>query len=382
MVNMITAYTLEVDDKEYALKEILDMLDLEHNLKKYSAGIMICHSDFIETGVAQEIAGKLPFDVVGCTSLANITNGMDDSLMLSISLFTSDTIRFSAFSVDNLVREDAIKSAYEAANMGGERPALIMTFVPLLIQVAHEQIMLRLDEASGGVPIYGSVAADHTADYSTCHTFFNGAASQTALSVLMFWGDIEPKFYYSEMSEKYIQRQRAVITKSQGNMLMEVNNVPLMEYLETIGVTRGRSTEALGGVPFLIDLGDGTNPVARGIHTITEEGYALCGGLMPENATIAIGSVERADVLRLTRETVGKVLEAEDIHGIIMSPCASHFLVLGANAQEQKDIIKQMIPSDIPYQVCYSGGEICPAYDGEGNIYNRFHSYTFTACVF
>ena len=59
MINMITAYTLEVDDTEYALEELMEQLDLSSNLLKYSAGIMHFHTDFIETGVAKEIAEQL-----------------------------------------------------------------------------------------------------------------------------------------------------------------------------------------------------------------------------------------------------------------------------------------------------------------------------------
>jgi hypothetical protein len=381
MMTMLTAYTLEVDDAEYALQEILEQLDLENKRLKNAAAIMICHSDFIKTGVAREIAEKLPFDVVGGTSLATMTSGADDSLMLSVSVLTSDDIEFVAFNTTDLANEESYAKAYNAAKKDGT-PALVIPFVPLLIAVAHEQVMLNLDKAVGGAPIFGTVAADHTVDYSTCHTIFNGNISQNALAVLTVWGDFNPVFCYSEMSERYHQRQRAVITKAQGNMLMEVNNTPVLEYLETIGLTKGQGAEALGGVPFLIDFGDGTKPLARGVHTITPEGYAICGGNMPENATFAIGSVERDDVLRLTEDTLRDVFGTGKKQGLLMFPCASHFLVLGSDSQEQKDIIKRMIPSDIPYQVGYSGGEVCPAYDGQGHTHNRFHSYTFVACIF
>ena len=381
MVKMLTAYTLEVDDKDYALKEILEQLDLEQNQKKNMAGIIVCHSDFIGTGVAQEIAGKLPFDMVGCTSLANMVSGMDDSLMLSVSVFASDEIRFSAFSASGLENRDSVAKAYTAVKLDGS-PALVVPFIPLLLSVAHEQIMLDLDEVTDGAPVCGGVAADHTSDYSTCYTIINGEASQSAMAALAFWGELNPVFYYSEMSEKYVQRQRAVITKSQGNLLMEVNHIAFPEYLESIGVLKGHAAETLGGVPFLIDFGDGTPPVARGIHTITEEGYAYCGGLMPENATLAIGSIERDDVIRLTEETMQAVLKGGKNQGLLLFPCASHYLVLGADAQEQKNIIIDKIQGSIPYQMSYSGGEICPAYDAAGKIHNRFHSYTFTACAF
>lgn len=168
MIRMLTAYTLEVDDAQYALAEILGQLDLEHNLLKNTAGMMVCHSDFVGTGVASEIAEKLPFDVVGGTSLATMTAGEDDSLMLSVSVLTSDDIEFSAFSAGRLDQPGSIAEAYRAVKKE-KTPALVIPFIPLLVSVAHEQIMLDLDAVVDDAPVFGTVVADHTADYSTCH---------------------------------------------------------------------------------------------------------------------------------------------------------------------------------------------------------------------
>ncbi len=382
MLKMLTAYTLEMDDPEYALEEIEQQLQCEKNLLAHSAGVLICHPDFIDAGVAQHIAKSLPFEVIGGTSLSNLTTGGDEPLMLSLSVYTSDEISFSTLSVPDLSVPGAMESAYRSVARPGEQPALLFTFFPLLMTMGAEQMVLDLDKVAGGAPIFGTVVIDHTPTYSKCFTLLGGEVSQGALRSLLFWGDLQPAFCVSQMSGKYIQKQRAIITKSQGSVLMEVNDVPLTEYLETIGVTRGKATEALGAVPFLVDFGDGTQPVARGIHTVTPEGYALCGGLMPENATLAIGSVEFEDVLRMTRETIQAALDKGKRQGFLMFPCASHFLVLGADITPQRDILKALTPDSLPYQLCYSGGEVCPVYDKDGKLHNRFHSYSFIACIF
>jgi hypothetical protein len=36
----------------------------------------------------------------------------------------------------------------------------------------------------------------------------------------------------------------------------------------------------------------------------------------------------------------------------------------------------------MPFFMAYSGGEICPVKDRIGVLQNRFHNFTFVACIF
>ncbi|MDR2738996.1 MAG: hypothetical protein LBB68_04085 [Treponema sp.] len=71
MIKVLNACTAEIDDVDLAVSEILEQLDVPGNLRNNSIGIIACYYEFIETGVVAEICKRLPFDVVGCTTLGN-----------------------------------------------------------------------------------------------------------------------------------------------------------------------------------------------------------------------------------------------------------------------------------------------------------------------
>ena len=70
MIQMMTAFTTEVDEIDDALNEILGQLNLGA-LKKNSAGIITCHSDFADSGLIEALAERLPFDTIGATTMAS-----------------------------------------------------------------------------------------------------------------------------------------------------------------------------------------------------------------------------------------------------------------------------------------------------------------------
>ena len=58
MITTLTAFTHEIDDAAEATAEILAQLDLEHNLKQNSVGILTCYSEFVESGVVQNLCAN------------------------------------------------------------------------------------------------------------------------------------------------------------------------------------------------------------------------------------------------------------------------------------------------------------------------------------
>ncbi len=382
MIKLLTAYTLEADDADFAISEILQQLDLAQNALAHSAGFLFCHPDFIETGVAQRIGEALPFEVVGGTSIATVTKGLSDLVGLSLSVLTSDTVSFQAVHTTQRGPQ-AMEALYQEGQKGqANPPSMIFPFVPLGMAADMEVALEVMDRLSGGVPIFGSLTVDHTPDFSRVFSLHNGEAFQDGLVFLFAFGDLTPEFYVAEISPSRIQKQRAIITDSDGHILKKVNDMLLIDYLESIGLQRGQAEQGIAAIPFVIDLGDGTKPVARAFHSITEEGFVLVGGHMPIGATLAIGSLEYADVMRMAQETMDFILSGPPQQSALMFPCASHFFVLGSKASEEVALFHQRMDDACAYQVCYSGGEICPVYDQKGKLHNRFHSFTCVACKF
>ena len=378
MIQLLTAHTLEADDADFALAEILEQLDMENNSKKHSAGFLFCHPDFISNGIAQHIAEALPFEVVGGTTVCNLTEGLSDLAGLSVSVITSDTVEFTAASMPGCHSGEEIAKVYQEAT--ADKNGLPSLVFPFATSAVGDIAVRILDDLTGSqTPFFGTNAVDNTADSSQAVALHNGVTFRDGLVILLAWGEIKAKFFVSEISKDYIQRQHAIITKSEGHIVMSINDICPADYLESIGISRDQATGNLHVIPFVIDLRDGTKPVARVFYDLTPEGYIVTGGAMPENATVAVGSLDSDDLVRLTNETLDKVLSSGKSQGMLLFPCVSHFWAMENTPFK---MIQDKMDGIIPYHVFYSGGEICPVYNTNGKMHNRFHSFTCVACSF
>ncbi|MDR2393850.1 MAG: hypothetical protein LBD93_06825 [Treponema sp.] len=84
MIKTMSAYTFEIDEVAIAVSEILAQLDVEHSLYAHSVGLMTCYEEFIETRVIKAISDALPFDVIGCSTMANASAGELEEMMLCL----------------------------------------------------------------------------------------------------------------------------------------------------------------------------------------------------------------------------------------------------------------------------------------------------------
>ena len=378
MIKLLTAHTLEAEDAKYALEEILEQLDLKNNTKMNSAGFLFCHPDFIESGVAQSIAESLPFEVVGGTTVCNLTEGSQDLAGLTISVITSDTVEFTTASLLGCHTSEEITKVYKeaTANKNGI-PSLIFPFATSAVGDVAVSVLNGL--VSGQTPFFGTNAVDNTADASQAFALHNSTIFHDGLVLLVAWGELNAKFFVSEISEDFIQKQHAIITKSEGNIIKSINDINPLNYLESIGISREQATEGLQSIPFIINLCDGTKSFARAFIGLTPEGFIVTGGTMRENSTLAIAMLDNDDIIRLTNETLENVLSSGKSNGMLLFPCVSHFWTMETTPFQ---IIQDKIGQSIPYHVFYSGGEICPVYDSDGKMHNRFHSFTCIACSF
>ncbi|MDR1652014.1 MAG: FIST C-terminal domain-containing protein [Synergistaceae bacterium] len=380
---MLCAYTEEIDEIGDAVEEIAGQIDFT-SLLPNSVGVVSCYREFLETGVVQAIAKRMPFDIVGATTLANGTSGHSGNMLLCLSVITSDDVRLAAVMSEALSTEnykEPIAGAYKrAVEALGERPKLLIPFLPLIPNVGAEAMLTELEGLSGKAPMFGMIACDKNLGLVDSATILNGRSDHCALAMLAISGDIHPRFFVSAISEDKIQKQKAIITSSEGNLLKEVNDMPLMEYFRTIGLTFGDGLEGINAIPLVVDYNDGTKPLVRAAYMVTEEGYAPCGGEMPNGGTLSIGFTDTPDILRTAKDTLEAAAEYGK-NGMLIMPCLARYLELAADPLAELEYASQVL-GDMPYHMCYSGGEICPVYGESGEPVNRFHNFTFIACAF
>jgi hypothetical protein len=383
---MLNAWTLEADDPAVAVAEILEQLDLENMLLAHSAGFITCSYDYVETGMVQAVCDALPFEVAGCTTLTNAINQEAGTLLFCLSVLTADDCRFAtaltpALEGDN-VHAIINETFQHAAVQLEEKPGLVLAFLPMLGAVSGELMLHALNDAVAGVPVFGTIACDSdTAYYSNTFTIHNGTCSRDGVSMLLVSGNVHPHFVVTSTSEQNLHDQQAVITSSEGSVLKEVNGMSAKAYFASIGLSQGEGLEGLSSVPFVVNYNDGSQPVARAIYSLNDDGSALCGGMMPKGGTLAIGRMDVDDILLTAEQSLEKLLKNAGINGIIMFPCLGRNMVLGATPLSEIDKVQGVLGNSLPWHLAYSGGEVCPVYGSGGCTVNRFHNFTFIACA-
>jgi hypothetical protein len=385
MIRTLVASTESIDDTQAAVAEIKKQLDPEHTLLKNTVGVIACHYEFALSGAVKVICENLPFDVAGTITSAQAINTRSGALLLTLMVLTSDDVSFRTALTPSLrgspVR--AIEETYRNVS-GGERPALIYTFAPFLLENSGDEYVNVLSKVSGGAPCFGTLAVDDTPDFRECYMLYNGGHYRDKMSMILVYGKVNPQFFIATISEDKILDKPALITSSEGHILKELNGRPVVEYFKDLGLTRASETNyAMSSLPFMLDYGDGTPPVSKVFVGLNENRHAICAGAMPEGATLYLGVFDKADVLLTTRKAIQAALGGNAApSGMLIYSCISRNMCLGSDLFAELELIQNAVGEKAPLMMAYSGGEICPTRMHESSAINRFHNNAFILCVF
>ncbi|MDR1705058.1 MAG: hypothetical protein LBS19_10310 [Clostridiales bacterium] len=379
MIKTLTALTREIDDPGAAAAEILAAIDPDNSLLKNSLGIVSCFSDFAETGALKAVCDAMPFDIVGATTIMGAANGNVDQIMLIMTVITSDDCDFKSISIplSENCEESVMSALTPVLAERAESPALMLTFLPLMNALGGDRMVEALDNAAGGVPMFGATAIDHTLDYSTAFTVYNGEPLPSSIVLALVYGKPEVAYAAATLSEDKIISRKAIITGAEGNLLKEINGKTVLEYIKEIGLTESELNAGLGIVPLFVGLNDGFISVVRIILNLTPEGYVICGGAMPLNASLGVGRINAGDVLGTTEAAMRPFADGRGV--IIGYSCLARYFALGSNSNAEANTVVD-VGKDARYHFAVSGGEVCPIPDREGKLRNFFHNYTTVFC--
>jgi len=385
MIRTVVAYTYEMVDAELAVAEILQQLDLDSTKLANAVGIITCFPVFIETGVVKALSDALPFEIVGATTLGNSVHDSIGSIMpmLSIMILTSDEASFltahtapiEELNAGSLFDISASNALHVDKKLG---MAMVFTTQPPVTSHVADLIEHLQKSIGNNVPLFGMVACDPEMDKPAA-TIFQGAAMYNKAALLLIYGDIKPTFLTVSISNAYIKKQQAIITRAEGNILQELDDMPFKQYLQSLGLDE---TDTLQVVPIVIDYRKGTKPITRFISHLTPEGWAVCGGDVPVNGTVSIAMLESEDILNTATSLAEQLHALPDFKGAFIISCLGRNLALGNDVALELEAIHAVLGDSVPYMGCYSMGEIAPLQDQEGNFINFLHNYSIIACTF
>jgi hypothetical protein len=388
MLKMLTAYTDELDFPDDALHDILEQLDIEHTLLKNTVGIVHCRYEFIKSGFVGLLCTKLPFDVIGSTSIACATMGEYGSDLLALSVFTGDDVEFS-IAVSGPVSADSVIAAMggaylEAAAGLSAEPALAIVYTPMNLQIGTSKMLDGIAFVSGDVPVFGAVACDETPDYHENRLIYKGEAFRDSAVLLLMGGDVHPRFLLENTGRlDNMQEQQGIITESDGCLIMRVNDMPFLEYIADIGLSPDtiKNIKAFP-VPFKVNYNDGTRSLIRMLSSVTDEGYAVFTGDMPVGSAFTLQSFSYGSVAETAESMAKSLASMTGVSGAILYSCIGRSLLLGMNLSEEMRAISEAVSDRMPYHICYGGGEFCPLEDDNGELVQHSHSFSLAACVF
>ncbi|MDR1081200.1 MAG: FIST C-terminal domain-containing protein [Deltaproteobacteria bacterium] len=379
---MLVAQTLEPDEPDAAVRDILAQLDLDRGLRRNSACIVHCNNAFMESGVARAICERLPFPTAGInTFLSSSSGGITDSMLLTASVLTSDDCRF-ATGLSEPMSFDAAGPAsrlyVETENLLDRRPSLGLVFAPFHGSLAIGETMVEaLDEVSDGVPFFGTVAADYTTSLRSPKVIHNGETYGDRASMILIEGPVEPRFSVYPVSLARSIRQKAIITDARDNVIIQVNGMPALDFLESLGLCRDGQIQGVNSIPLSIDKEDGSDPVFRAIVSQTPEGGIVIGGKAPAGALLGIGAMDQEHILCGARRLSAQA----GLSGgpLLIYSCLSRNIVLGFNYTIEADQLRAGLRRRLPYSFAYSTGEICPLPARGGRWRNAFHNMSLVA---
>jgi len=383
MIEMYTARTSEIDELDDAIQEIKGQIDFSA-LKKYSGGLIFCHIDFIDIGMVAKLCEELPFPIIGMTSMAGADEHGYGLYDLTLTVLTSDEVRFEVGMSENINRDNYLAETdrlYRAVRGKVDSdPAMIITFMPHVRDVAGYEVVAAMDTACHGIPLWGSITNNIDFNYETVETVCNGKSRRAGVAMMFLMGPVEPKFIVSSLPARSISGSRALITKSSGSILREINDTPVLEYLAKMGLVITK--ENITTTPLMMYYADAKEPVALGFYTLFEDGSLLTGGEMPEGTSFAVGSIDAEGIYESAEAGLESILAIPDRNVTLLLPCVTRYLMLSPNQEGELQLIQSRLSNTgKPYMMGYSGGEICPMPGADGKLHNRFHNYTFCACI-
>jgi hypothetical protein len=386
MPRTLMAQTNEVDEADIAIVDIMAQLDLDNNLMKNSVGLIFGDTNLFDPELLPALAEKLPFDLVGINS--NMTAGpyqKGDFSYLTLMVLTSDEVNMTTGLSAEFDRAplDSIKDLHaELAGKLNGKPKLTLAFGSRQSSRFHpDRLLRRLNEVTGDCPIFGSLASDLDSIVEKGYLVYNGQRYMDRLALIMLDGPIKPKFSLYKIPENKFLKRKAIITSCEGNIIKEINGLPALKYLTTLGLVVDDNEDFTFNIPLVVEY-----PEAgywEPILILKQPGlnHLICTQDVEENSTLGLAGLDDTDVIKAAGDLADE-LKWEHFNFCLIHSCQGRHISLGLDYLAEIERVRASLSNSLPYSLSYSGGEICPRLEDKKGPINGFHSISLTCCRF
>ncbi|GHU46445.1 hypothetical protein FACS1894120_3290 [Clostridia bacterium] len=395
MIKSTTLVTFEADSPDEALKEILEQLEDKITLQKSTVGIISCNGEFIKGGVVAALQKGLPFPIVGEQSMTAASGGggggkyETDVFMLAILVMTSDTVTFHAGTTAQIMPDTDLNIVARSIKdiTDGVTPSLLFAFVPFLAGRSGDSYIAALNNVIPGVPVFGSTAAGEELTFSELYIVGKDECGENLFSYIAVCGDINPHFLMTSVKYENKLSHSCVVTKSEDNVILEINNKPAAEFFYQHGLLKREdpNVSQLAMFPFTIKAGETDSDdlgVCRAFAAIIPETDAIiAAGAVPVGSTMSLFSIDKEAIVETAVTLVKQIDKIENANTVLIYSCMGRRMFLDMRLDEEVAAIAQEMRPNINFLATYSGGEFCPVHESGGGTTNYYHNYTLVTCI-
>jgi hypothetical protein len=386
MIKSIVAFTDEIDNPAAAAEAILSQIKAGDKLRKNSLAIISCHCAFLETGAYAAVSKALGMHVCGFTTSINgggpAATPLDGSgeLFMTVLVLTSDEVTFDIGISPAIKPGDDYEKAFSETLYSTEKPTLIFVTAPSIELIPGDELVETIEKFHPGVPIFGGYSVDDSPRYNeNVFALADGEFYSDRVVFLKFYGDFTPRFFTASLTREKVKEQFAVVTKSNGTEIIALNDRPVCEFLDALGLSEALTeTGVITNFALIIDDEETGTYYARAMLKLTPERTLICGGNIPEGAHLRVGQFEKTDAIS-SGALASSYAFSEKKHAVVAVSSISRATILGSDIFFGIDTLRKESNGE-GFLMSYAAGEICPELVN-GKFKNRFNNQSFNACV-
>jgi len=376
-------------DLHQAAKEAVEQARIKIS-KNINLAIVFSSIEFAHPVILKTISRLLgSVNIIGCSSSVIISNQgilkhglaiMLLSLPQDIHFNTAYVKDINASSITNAGEELGEKLLYGFKNI---RRDLGIMLCDGLIPEGSRLIYGVQERLGKSFPLVGASTSNITGSNKT-YLYFNESVLNDATCGIIWGGKLNFGLGVKH-GWKALGKVRTA-TKSQGNTIYEIDNAPAAKlYEEYLDCDLSKLRKELKYIsifyPIGIYLTGEEEYLLRNIISITDDGSLHLQGNVPQGSLIRLMIGTKESCLNATRQAVDEVkngLRGHQYNFILVFDSISRYILLGRQANQELEIIKENFGQDVPIVGLYTYGEQAPlrAINYQGRAY--FHNQTIT----
>lgn len=360
-------------------------------------GFLSCSPETDCRVLIARLQSSLPFPVVGCTTLAMPFESRDDDVSATLTVISRENLNFAI----------SVSSALDAAEMRqqmtelyrnceaklGQRPKMLMAFLPLIPDLMPDRYLPFLFEAAGDMPVFGGVASDDLGSDRGV-VLAEGRAFPDRMALVALGGDIKPVFA-ARCSLNMVSDYMPTVTEVDGYTLRRVDDISFCDYMARHGFDVS-PTGFNSSWPLSLDV-HGRNTPVDGLADACDllrlnpaDGSGTLSGIIPLGARVRIGVLSKSGIIKSADDCLADILnQIKDgrtrgyrYSALFCLPCTARYFAMVGDDDQEGEKIRSLCPEELSLFGYYGYGEICRIRMPDNRRENRIMNYSIVMCAF